>query len=326
VGREARLAVVVVLLVSACGGLADSAPSATPVPTDTAVARVSLAPRVAAPAAAEQAAVAPIVEPVATLLAAGDIASCSSPGTVATAELLDRLPGTIATLGDNAYDGTRKVFAGCYAPTWGRHLARTRPAPGNHDYVAGSASAYFEYFGVRAGEEPRGYYSYDLGAWHLLALNSNCWAVGGCAAGSEQERWLRDDLGRSGARCTLAYWHHPRFSSGEHGSDASVADLFRALYESGADVVLAGHDHHYERFAPQDPDGRADPAKGIRSFVVGTGGRSSYAVGPPLPGSESIGRGVFGVLELTLRADGYDWRFQAVAGATFTDTGSASCV
>lgn len=314
-----------VLVVSGCAARAERSSSASPTAGIPEAARATLAPRAAPTPAASDASSPAATEPVATLIAAGDIASCSSPGTAATAALLDRLDGTIATLGDNAYDGTADIFARCYGPTWGRHLARTRPSPGNHDYVAGSAAAYFDYFGERAGGAGRGYYSYDLGAWHVIALNSNCWAVGGCGAGSEQERWLRADLGRSGARCTVAYWHHPRFSSGQHGGDPSMAALFEALHQAGADVVLAGHDHHYERFGPQDADGRADGATGIRTFVVGTGGRSSYAVGPPVANSEVIGRGVFGVLELTLRADSYDWRFHPVAGATFADAGSGAC-
>ncbi|MCH7718695.1 MAG: metallophosphoesterase, partial [Chloroflexi bacterium] len=152
------------------------------------------------------------------LVGAGDIASCASSGDEATADLLDGIAGTVVTFGDNAYQsGTESEFADCYEPTWGRHKARTRPAPGNHDYITPGASGYFEYFGAAAGDPSKGYYSYDLGAWHVIAINSNCSQVGGCDAGSPQEQWLRADLAESPTSCTVAYWHHPRFSSSLHG-------------------------------------------------------------------------------------------------------------
>jgi hypothetical protein len=263
----------------------------------------------------------------AVLIAAGDIASCASGGDERTADLLDRLPGTVVTLGDNAYqNGTPGEFASCFAPSWGRHRDRIRPAPGNHDYATRGAAGYFGYFGAAAGEPSRGYYSYDLGSWHIVALNSNCWAVGGCHAGSQQERWLRADLAANPRACTLAYWHHARFSSGPHGSDTTTAALFQALYDAGADVVLAGHDHIYERFAPQDPHGGVAPGRGIRQFVVGTGGRSLYAVGARRPNSEVAQGHTFGVLKLTLRASVYEWEFVPIVGAAFRDSGSAGCV
>ena len=261
------------------------------------------------------------------LLAAGDIAACRSEGDEATAALLDAAPeAAVATLGDNVYDrGTAEEFARCYGPTWGRHTARTRPAPGNHDYATRRASGYFGWFGASAGDPATGWYSYDLGSWHVVVLNSNCSAVG-CEAGGAQERWLRADLAASSAACTLAYWHHPRFSSGRnHGSTEAVAPLWTALYDLGADVVLAGHEHNYERFAPLDGAGAVDTARGIRSFVVGTGGRSHYGFGSPVTGSEVRHSGTYGVLALTLRPDGYDWRFVPQAGRTFSDAGSDRC-
>ena len=263
----------------------------------------------------------------AVLLAAGDIASCQSSGDEATAKVLDGLAGTVATLGDNAYQsGTAKEFVDCYDPTWGRHKARTRPSPGNHDYGTADAAGYFDYFGAAAGDRGKGYYSYDLGTWHVIALNSNCAQVGGCEAGSAQEQWLRADLKAHPARCTLAYWHHPRFSSGTtHGSDPATQALWRALYDHGADVVLAGHEHNYERFAPQNPDGEADPERGIREFVVGTGGRSHYTIVDPIANSEIHNDDTYGVLKLTLRPKGYDWQFVPVEDARFTDSGSARC-
>jgi acid phosphatase type 7 len=261
------------------------------------------------------------------VLAAGDIASCESEGDEQTAALLGRHQGTVLTLGDAAYDrGEPSEFTECYGPTWGRALDRTRPVPGNHEYGTDGAQGYFDFFGSRAGAPGKGWYSYDLGAWHVIALNSNCREVGGCDRGSEQERWLRADLNQHRTRCTLAYWHHPRFSSGaHHGSQEHVRDLWQALYETGADVVLSGHEHNYERFAPLDPTGTVDQAQGIREFVVGTGGRSLYPFDRPLPGSELRESDTYGVLQLTLNADGYDWQFLPVDGESFTDAGSDRC-
>jgi hypothetical protein len=201
--------------------------------------------------------------------------------------------------------------------------ANTRPAPGNHEYNTPAATGYYQYFGALAGDPAKGYYSFDLGQWHLVALNSNCDDVA-CDAGSEQERWLRADLAAHPTACALVYWHHPRFSSGEHGDDTRLADLYRAADEGGVDLVLNGHDHHYERFAPQDADGNPDP-DAPREFVVGTGGKNHYAATDPVANSEIIETGTYGVLQLTLRPDGYDWAFLPEAGATFTDTGSAPC-
>jgi 3',5'-cyclic AMP phosphodiesterase CpdA len=262
-----------------------------------------------------------------TLLAAGDIAGCGTDGDEQTAALLDRLPGTVLTLGDTVYDdGSAGEFARCYAPSWGRFRDRTYPAPGNHDYRTPGASGYYDFFGSRAGPRGKGWYSFDLGGWHLIALNSNCDKVGGCATGSEQERWLRADLAAHPARCTLAFWHHPRFSSGTtHGSRKAVGDLWTALHDAGADLVLSGHEHNYERFAPLDPQGRVDPARGIREFVVGTGGRSHYRFGSPLPGSEVRNDDTFGVLQLQLRPTGYSWRFIPTREGSFQDAGSGTC-
>jgi hypothetical protein len=259
----------------------------------------------------------------ATLLAAGDIATCAGAGDEATAKLLDGLGGTVATLGDNVYEsGSAQQYADCYAPTWGRHKARTRPAPGNHDYQTAGAAGYFGYFGGAAGTPGEGWYSYDLGAWHVVVLNSNL----ALAAGSAQERWLRADLAANPAACTLAYWHHPRFSSGgSHGNFAGAAAAWQALYAAGADVVLGGHEHNYERFAPQDPSGKADPAFGLRQFVVGTGGKGHYGFAAAKANSEARNADAFGVLRLTLRPGGYDWAFVPVAGQSFADRGTGAC-
>jgi hypothetical protein len=257
-----------------------------------------------------------------TFVGAGDIASCATSHAGATAQLLDGIPGTVFALGDNAYpNGSGDDYAACYLPTWGRHRKRTHPVPGNHDYDVRGASGYFDYFGVAAGGRGAGYYSYDLGDWHVIALNSNL----EMSVGSLQERWLRADLAAHPTRCTLAYWHHARFSSGTtHGSDAETQPLWQALYDAGADVVLSGHEHNYERFAPQTPDGTADPARGIREFVVGTGGGGAYRLGPPIANSEA-GRAVYGVLKLTLTSQAYRWQFIPVPPVSFSDSGSAAC-
>jgi acid phosphatase type 7 len=245
----------------------------------------------------------------------------------ATARLvLDLDPEVVLTLGDNQYeDGTLARFRRSYDQSWGRLRSRTRPAPGNHDYGTAGAAGYFDYFGAAAGRRSTGFYSFDVGAWHLIALNSECAHIGGCGRGSLQERWLRADLAAHPARCALAYWHKPRFSSGLHGSDATYTDLWRALYEAGADVVLVGHDHDYERFAPQIPDGRADPVRGIRQFVVGTGGKTHYGFRTVEPNSQVRNSGTFGVLRLTLRPSGYGWRFLPEPGKRFTDAGNGTC-
>jgi len=253
---------------------------------------------------------------------AGDIADCGSSGDDATAALLDGIPGTVFTAGDNAYnDGSAAQFAQCYEPTWGRHQARTRPSPGNHDYRTSGAAGYYAYFGASAGDAGVGYYSFDLGEWHIISLNSNV----SMSAGSAQEQWLRADLAATTHACVLAYWHHPRFSSGEHGSSTGPRPLWQALYDFGADVVLAGHDHNYERFAPQTPDGVRDDARGIRQFVVGTGGVGFRSVSAPIANSETTNDDTFGVLKLTLSAGGYTWEFVPVAGATYRDAGAATC-
>ena len=257
------------------------------------------------------------------LVGAGDIADCQEDGDEQTARLLDSIPGTVFTAGDNAYrNGTDSEFASCYAPSWGRHKARTRPSPGNHDWRSADGGPYFSYYGAQAGEAGRGYYSYNLGAWHIISLNSNI----NMKAGSPQERWLRADLAATTAACVLAYWHHARFSSGtEHGNAPKTAPLWQALYDLGADVVVAGHEHNYERFAPQTATGMADSSRGIREFVVGTGGADHYAFGPPIANSEVHNGDTWGVLKLMLEPGAYQWQFIPVAGKTFSDSGSARC-
>jgi acid phosphatase type 7 len=252
-------------------------------------------------------------ENTSTLLAVGDVASCSSSGDEATAAIVRRERGVVALLGDIVYErGTPDEFARCYHPSWGAFQHRTRPALGNHEYGSDGAAPARAYFRLSANA----WYAYSLGAWQVLVLNSNCEEVGGCERGSAQWRWARAELRRHSGRCTLAYWHHPRWSSGLHGSAESMADIWQLLADRKADVVLAGHDHHYERFAPID---------GIRSFVVGTGGRSHYPPIRRIAGSERLNWTTFGVLRLTLQPNRYDWRFIAVAGRRFTDAGSGRC-
>jgi hypothetical protein len=259
------------------------------------------------------------------LVGAGDVTHCSLTGDTKTAALLDRIAGTVFVAGDVAYpDGTAAQLRDCYGPTWGRWRLRTHPVPGNHDYRKAGAAPYYAYFGSRAGPAGVGWYAYDLGAWRVYGLNSNCAEVGGCGPGSEQERWLRADLAANPRRCVAAVWHHPLFSSGYHGGNAEVRPLWRALEEAGAEIVLAGHDHDYERFAPQTAAGATAPS-GIREFVVGTGGAALRPFDAILPNSERRSASSHGVLKLTLRADGYDWAFVPVAGSVFTDAGSGSC-
>jgi hypothetical protein len=254
---------------------------------------------------------------------AGDIADCSSSGDEATANLLNNLSGTVFTAGDNAYpDGTATDFSQCYQPSWGRHKARTRPSPGNHDYNTSGAAPYYAYFGSNAGPTGRGYYSYDIGAWHIISLNSNI----SMSAGSAQLTWLTSDLAATSKTCVLAYWHHPRFSSSDHhGNQVQTQPLWEALYNARAEIVISAHDHTYERFSPQKPDGTADASRGIREFVVGTGGRDLYTFGPAQPNSLVRYNSTFGVLKLTLGSGSYSWQFIPVAGGSFTDSGSGTC-
>lgn len=259
------------------------------------------------------------------MVGAGDIATCAAKGDEATAALVDAIPGTVFTLGDNVYQsGTPQEFQNCYEPSWGRFKARTKPVPGNHDYVTAGASAYFQYFGASAGDPKRGYYSYNLGTWHILALNSEV----DTGADSEQVKWLRADLAQNPAQCTLAMWHRPLFSSGPHGRDGTgdkTRPLWDVLYENNVDVILNGHDHDYERFAPQNPQGQPDAARGIREFVVGTGGASSYVFGAAKPNSEKRITPVFGVMKLTLHATTFDWDFVTIAPLLFKDSGTGTC-
>jgi hypothetical protein len=255
---------------------------------------------------------------------AGDISDCGNDNDEATAKLLDAIPGTVFTLGDNVYSsGTDTQYAQCFDPTWGRHKARTKPSPGNHDYNTSGATGYYNYWGALAGPAGRGYYSFDLGDWHIISLNSEV----SMSAGGAEETWLRADLQANTKQCILAYWHKPRFSSGtNHGSLSSAQPLWQALYDFHATLILNGHEHNYERFAPQTPTGAADPTNGIREIVSGTGGESHYNdEGTPLANSELFNGTTYGVLKLTLGSGTYSWQFIPIAGQTFTDAGTGTC-
>lgn len=260
-----------------------------------------------------------------TFVGAGDIAICGG-NAEATARQLDSIGGTVFTLGDNAYPvGANDDFRNCYEPSWGRHKARTRPAPGNHDYGTAGAAPYYAYFGANAGTPGDGYYSFELGAWHIISLNSNI-----PDRGAAQLAWLRADLAQNAStKCTLAYWHHPLFSSGPNSVNASEASIrayaqqmFQVLYDANADLVMVGHEHLYERFAPQNPSGGTDPLRGIRQIIIGTGGVPLYDFQTVRQNSESRIK-THGVMKLTLSSDRYQWDFLPVSGAG--DSGSTAC-
>ncbi len=261
-----------------------------------------------------------------TLVGAGDIATCRSTGNETTADLIDDIDGTIFTTGDNAYpDATDANIQNCYEPSWGRHKPRTYPSPGNHEYHTSGASGYFDYFGAAADDPAEGYYSYELGSWHIVSLNSMCEEAGGCGEDSPMVSWLKEDLAANPKTCTLAYFHHPLFSSGQHGNQTKMKQTWDALYAAKVDVVVNGHDHDYERFALQDPTGEADSGRGIREFVVGTGGAGLRPFETIQPNSEVRNADTHGVLKLTLNPTSYDWEFVPVSGETFTDSDSDSC-
>jgi hypothetical protein len=277
----------------------------------------------------------PVRDPGSVIIgAAGDIACPSGRrrnkpnacGMVGTAKVIEAIrPDAVLTLGDHQYpSGSLADFKASYADTWGAYRDITFPVPGNHEYETPTARGYFAYFGKRAGEPDKGYYSYDLGAWHLIALNSECHQIGGCGDSDPQARWLRQDLEAHQPECVLAYWHRPRFSSGPHGSDRDLDPLWRILAAAHADVVLAGHDHDYERFKPMNADGEADP-EGVTQFVAGTGGRSHYKFRTPKPTSKVRITGRDGVLRLQLTKQGYAWEFTAAPKGDVLDRGTGQC-
>ena len=258
--------------------------------------------------------------PTTVLLAAGDIGLCGSLGAAQTGQMLSELAGTILAVGDLAYPhGSAADFTSCYDPVWGPHKGRTMPAPGNHEYETAGAQAYFDYFGSAAGPAGLGYYSFKAGDWLVLSLNSNV-PFGSTTA---QAQWIRSELEASTAPCTLAYFHHPLYSSGPNGDNARLAGLWQLLYDRGVDVIVSAHEHLYERYAPMAPDGQRNDLRGIRQFVVGTGGAALYSIERLHPSSEAQ-RISHGLLKLTLSAQGYQWEFLQVNG-TVGDSGADVC-
>ncbi len=253
----------------------------------------------------------------AVLVGAGNISTCTNNNDEVTAQLLEKIPGTVFTAGDNVYEqGSYQEFMDCYDPTWGRLKDRTYPAPGKQEYDTPDATGYFQYFNNLPP-----YYAYDLGNWRIYALNSEA----SVSENSKQLKWLKIDLATHPNQCILAYWNTPRWSSGEkHGSNDKMQLLWGTLYQSGAELVINGLEQSYERFTPMNAAGQPDP-NGVREIVVGTGGSDLDGFGPPLPTSEVRDNSTYGVLKLTLRADSYDWEFIPVPGSTFTDSGSTAC-
>jgi hypothetical protein len=242
-------------------------------------------------------------------------------------------PDAVLVLGDNQYEkGQLDNYTKYFDASWGRLRSKMHPVPGNHEYLTRGAAGYFDYFDGsgqstgQAGERGKGYYSFDLGAWHLIAINSNCGPIGGCGYGSEEEMWLRADLAAHSTMCSLMYMHHPLWSSDVREFELTeLQPLYRDFYDHGGELVLTGHSHYYERFAPQDADRNPDPLGGIREIIVGTGGRNTYGFGPIRPNSEVRGGNTFGVMKLTLHPTSFDWQFVPIAGETFTDSGSQTC-
>ncbi|NLG97765.1 MAG: alkaline phosphatase [Chloroflexi bacterium] len=325
---------ILIILITGCtgSGLPQAAPPFTASPSPTATPARTRTP---SPTASSTPSPSPTATPTITLtptpapaviLAAGDIALCGLDYDEQTAAILQRYPeAAVLAVGDTVQDSGRAVeYQNCFEPSWGRFKERIYPVPGNHDYMTESASPYYTYFGSLAGEPGAGYYAFDLNGWHIIGLNSNCNDIA-CGNESRQVEWLRQELQARAGGCTLLFFHHPRFSSGLAGNYGSVSRFWRVAYENGADVILSAHDHHYERFAPQDPDGNADPQNGIRQFVVGTGGAPLRALGETKPNSEIRDNSTHGVLKLELYPGSYTWTFLPVEGGTFTDSGTTQC-
>jgi hypothetical protein len=301
-------------------GLAVASAESSPAPSEPTTVATDTSPSPTTPGATSSAGSDPV------LVGAGDIGDCNTDDDGATAALIDDIPGTVFVAGDNAYpDGSAAKYKECYEPTWGRFKDRTRPVPGNHDYHTSGATGYKDYFGKAAvNADGDTWYSYDLGAWHIVVLDSECEETDSCTADSAQGKWLKADLAASTAMCTLAMWHVPRFSSGFHGNNKHLDGFWQILYDAGADVVVNGHDHDYERFAPQDPNAVEDRVKGIREFVAGTGGTTLRVFEKLAANSELRASVSHGVLKFTLHPTGYNWEFVPTAG-DFSDSGSAPC-
>ncbi|HEX8940727.1 MAG TPA: metallophosphoesterase [Candidatus Limnocylindrales bacterium] len=335
-----RLSAVVVLLAGCASSSVDSpVGSLAPVPGDASPApsathhKAPASPRPGGGVAAVKALPAPSPGSV-VIAAAGDIAcdpaadtgapkACDQAGTAAL--ILAMQPNAVLTLGDTQYEDNELGKYAVFDQSWGRFKDLIHPTIGNHEYLTSGASGYFDYFGAAAGDPTKGYYSYDLGSWHIVSLNSECSHIGGCGPGSPQEAWLQADLAAHPTACTLAYWHEPRWSSGEHGDAVQMATIWSDLVAAHVDIVLSGHNHDYERFAPLDASGQPSP-DGVQEFVVGTGGKNHYGfVQPALAGEQVRDSTSFGVLRLVLGDHSYRWDFVPAASYHFTDSGSASC-
>ena len=330
------IALIPVVVLAANGvGAGGRPPKKTPRPTVIVTPAPTAAPTLVItppPTAAPTAAItpAPTAPGSVVLVGAGDIASCSSTGDETTADMLDGIAGTVFTLGDNVYSsGTASEFTNCYGPSWGRPAikGRTKPVPGNHDYVTAGAAGYFGYFGSAAGDPTKGYYAYDLGAWRIYVLNTNDGSCGvvACGAGSTQELWLKGDLAANPHQCVLAMWHHPRFSSGQHGNNTASSALWTDLYNAHAEIILNGHDHTYERFAAQNPSGGLDTTNGIVEMVVGSGGKDHYSFVTVKANSVMRDNSANGLMKLTLSSNGWTFQFLPEPGKSFTDSGSGTC-
>jgi hypothetical protein len=267
-----------------------------------------------------------------TVFAAGDIADCrkhppEQSGAAKTAALIanglsDDEDGAVLMLGDSTYPvGLPSEYTNCYEHTWGKFKARTYPSPGNHEYYSPKAFGYYTYFGEAAGPAQRGYYSFRLGKWHIISLNSYL----NPPEHQAQIQWLKAELAQNKARCTLAFWHHPMYSSGDHGNNAKMDEAWKLLNAAGAELVLASHDHHYERFAPQNANHELDHQRGIRQFVVGTGGAERSSIAFIKPNSEIADNSTYGVLKLVLKDTGYEWEFLPTENQGFTDRGAGLC-
>ena len=348
--RPAVLICVLVAVVAVAALVVHFAERRSPPPNGAATKISTISPTPSAVAETANTPTPPVV-----VMAAGDIAcGIESLGAACAQQqtsdlVLAQAPDDVLTLGDDQYEcGTAEDFAAYFNPTWGRFKDKIRPAIGNHEYHVGTdtddsancvgappgAGGYFSYFAQAASPleqgctiKCKGYYSWDAGAWHMIALNDQCSHVGGCDKGSPEEVWLQNDLATHKNMCTLAYYHEPRWSSGSHGSIPASAAFWDDFYTAGVDLVLNGHDHDYERFAPQDPTGAADAERGVREFVVGTGGRNHTGLSKSgrIANSEVFEGKTFGALKLTLNADRYDWQFVATGSSTFQDSGSGRC-
>ena len=312
----------------------DLAPPPTPTPSATSITAPTPTPvRTATPTATTTALPPPTASPTPTataaanavLVGAADIARCDANKDEATAALINGIPGTVFAAGDLAYSGSAATdITDCYGPSWGQFKNRTDPAIGNHEYEIPGATSYWNYWGSAAGTPGQGWYAFNLGTWRIYVLNANCDKVA-CNSGSPQETWLRADLAANPRQCVAAIWHQPLYSS-SYGTINAVRPFWQALYDYHAEIIINGHSHNYERFAQMDPTGAPAPGRGLKEFVVGTGGASPYAFTYTPANSELRNSGAFGVIKFTLKQGSYDWQFIPVAGQTFTDSGSGTCV